>query len=263
MTLRHEPSSDDILDLMRAVAAEQILPRFRRLADADIDQKAPGDFVTVADREAERVLTRELTAMAPGCLVIGEEACFLDPALESAAGTADHAFLVDPVDGTRNFVRGSANFAVMIAEVRSGETVRAWILQPALEHVYVAEAGAGATRDGEPLPVREGSPSRPQGVASQRRLIGFDAGASLSPIVFGAFAAGIDYPRVATGAIDFVVYKNLHPWDHAPGSLLLRETGGVARMRDGRNYRPGEAGQGMIGAGTDAIWGLARSAFRN
>jgi len=261
MSLGHEPSSEAVLDLMRAVAEEQILPRHRRLAEGDVDQKAPGDFVTIADREAERVLTRELTAMAPGCLVIGEEACFSDPALEGAAGSAEHAFLVDPVDGTRNFVRGSADFAVMIAEVRSGVAVRSWILQPALGHAYVAEAGAGATRDGEVLPRREGGPVRPQGVASQRRLIGFDADATLSPIVFGAFAAGIDYPRVATGAVDFVVYKNLHPWDHVPGSLLLRETGGVTRLRDGHDYGPGDTGPGVIGAGTDAIWRVARSAF--
>ena len=262
MSLGHEPSSDEILDLMREVAAEQILPRHRRLADGDVDQKAPGDFVTVADREAERVLTAALTAMSPGCMVVGEEACFNDPALEFAAASAEHAFLVDPVDGTRNFVRGSRDFAVMIAEVRSGRAVRAWILQPALEHAYVAEWGAGATRDGEPLPRRQGRPSRPQGVASQRRLIGFDAAASLTPIVFGAFAAGIDYPRVATGAIDFVVYKNLHPWDHVPGSLLLHETGGVSRLRDGRDYGPGEVGPGVIGAGTDEIWEAARSAFQ-
>ena len=167
------------------------------------------------------------------------------------------------MDGTRNFVRGNADFAVMIAEVRSGTAVRSWILQPALGHAYVAEAGAGATRDGEPMARREGSPARPQGVASQRRLIGFDADAALAPIIFGAFAAGIDYPRVATAAVDFVVYKNLHPWDHVPGSLLLRETGGVTRLRDGRDYRPGDAGPGVIGAGTDAIWLAARRAFQS
>ncbi len=261
MPTRHEPSSDQILELMQAVAAELILPRYRRLADGDVDQKAPGDYVTIADREAERSLTRDLGALFPGALIIGEEACFLDPRLEAAADSAEHALLIDPVDGTRNFVRGSADFAVMLAEVRAGRAVRAWILQPVLGHAYVAEAGAGANCDGLPMPRREATPTRPQGVASQRRLIGFDADATLAPIVYGAFAAGIDYPRVATGAVDFVVYKNLHPWDHVPGSLLLRETGGVTRLRGGRDYRPGDAGPGIIGAGNEQIWRMASPAL--
>ena len=64
---------------------------------------------------------------------------------------ADHAFTVDPVDGTKNFVKGSPDHAVMVAEVRGGESVRAWIWQPQHERAYVAERGAGAWRNGERL----------------------------------------------------------------------------------------------------------------
>ncbi len=195
MPSRREPSSDQILELMQEVAAEHILPRHRRLiggrrrsevARRLRDDRRPGS------REGAHPRPRRDVSRGPdhrrGSVLRRSGARGRRPR------AADHAFLIDPVDGTRNFVRGSADFAVMIAEVRSGRAVRAWILQPVHDHAYVAEEGAGAMCDGLAMPRRAGAATRPQGLASQRRLIGFDADATLSPIVYGAFAAGIDYP---------------------------------------------------------------------
>lgn len=247
--------TDEVLELMRQVADEVILPRWRHLADAEIDQKNPGDFVTIADREAEIALTAEFGRRAPGAVVVGEEATFADPSRLDAVATAEWCLLVDPVDGTRNFVHGREDFAVMVAEVRAGEPTRSWILQPILGHAYVAEAGGGATRDGVLLPRREGELGRkPVGVSSLRRLHGFDDGGAIAPVAMGAWCAGVDYPRVAIGEQDFIVYKNVKPWDHVPGALLLRETGGVSRTPAGDHYAPDWAGPGLIAAGSEAIW---------
>ncbi|MGL5829189.1 MAG: inositol monophosphatase family protein, partial [Angustibacter sp.] len=136
-------STDAVLDLLREVAASTITPRFRGLDDADVMEKNPGDLVTVADREAEEAITTRLLGAYPRAAVLGEEAYAADRSLVDRYLDADHAFTVDPVDGTKNFVHGSPDHAVMVAEVRRGETVRAWVHQPAHGVSWVAERGAG------------------------------------------------------------------------------------------------------------------------
>ncbi len=137
-----------MLTLLQEVADEVINPRFRTLDSDQIAEKNPGDLVTVADREAETLITAALRAAYPDALVLGEEAYAADDSLMDRFLAADHAFTVDPVDGTKNFVKGSKDHAVMASEVRGGEVVRGWIWQPQHQTAYVAELGAGAFRDG-------------------------------------------------------------------------------------------------------------------
>src|SRR4051794_7070081 len=164
-------STDAVLDLLREVAAEVITPRFRSLAAGEVMEKNPGDLVTVADREAEVLITAALQAAYPDALILGEEATHADETLVDRYFAAEHAFSVDPVDGTKNFVKGSKDHAVMASEVRGGEVVRAWIWQPQHATAYVAERGAGAYRDGEPI-VRPPAGDALRGVTSRRRWIG-------------------------------------------------------------------------------------------
>ena len=110
-----------MLDLMKEVAAEVITPRFRSLADGEVMEKNPGDLVTVADRESEAILTREIGAAYPDAFVLGEELTASDHSAIDRYLAAEHAFTVDPVDGTKNFVHGSPDHAVMVSEVRSGD----------------------------------------------------------------------------------------------------------------------------------------------
>ncbi|GAA2670136.1 inositol monophosphatase family protein [Nonomuraea recticatena] len=109
-------------------------------------EKSPGEVVTIVDREAEELITCGLRGVldAP---VVGEEAAAADPRLIDALTEAPTAWLVDPLDGTANFVAGSPDYAVMAALVHHGHTVASWILRPADDRVYVAERGAGAWRD--------------------------------------------------------------------------------------------------------------------
>ena len=138
-----------VMDLMKDVAAEVITPRFRSLAAGEVMEKNPGDLVTVADHESEAILTRALNAAYPDAFVLGEEVSSADPAVLQRYLAADHAFTVDPVDGTKNFVHGSPDHAVMISETRGGQTVRGWIWQPEHETAWVAELGSGVYRNGE------------------------------------------------------------------------------------------------------------------
>ena len=142
-------STEQVLTLLQQVAAEIITPRFRDLADHHVSEKAPGSLVTIADHEAEVAITDALHTAYPEAVVLGEEAYEADHSILADYAIAEHAFTVDPVDGTRNFVHGSADHAVMVAELVGGRTTRAWIWQPEHAVAWTAELGAGAFRNGE------------------------------------------------------------------------------------------------------------------
>ncbi len=241
--------TDEVLDLLRRVSAEVVDPRFGNLAAGEVRSKRrPGDLVTVADREAELLLASSLQQAYPEALVLGEEAVSQDPSLVRAFRAADHAFTVDPVDGTRHFAKGSPDHALMLAEVRSGEVVRSWIWQPQHGSACVAERGAGAWVDGRRLQV-EPSGQVARSLASRswpRRVVGAWRGLRLT-----ATCCGIDYPRLASGSADYAAYLKTKPWDHAPGSLLLTEAGGTVTTLDGRPYRVADSPRGLVAA-TDA-----------
>lgn len=229
----------EVLDLIKDVAERVINPRFRVLTGDDIDQKSPGDYVTVADREAEDLISAELRARIPGVLVVGEEAAYADPGILAGLAGAEHAFTVDPVDGTGNFVKGSPRHAVMLSEVRSGEVTRAWIWQPQFERAYVAERGAGVQLLGDCSPLRFGPPNEPPvGATSRRAWQGFDADGLLAPLAQTNFCAGFDYPQLLHGGFDFLAYARAKPWDHLPGLLIVRELGGVIIDLGGLPYGP-------------------------
>lgn len=239
--------TDEVLALVQDVSTQVVEPRFRSLDDGEVHEKNPGDLVTVADREAEVLLTRALTAAYPDALVLGEEAASADPHLLERFAGADHAFTVDPVDGTRNFVHGSPDHAVMVSELRAGAVVRSWIWQPQHRLAYVAERGAGAYRDGERLtttPPAEGAPLR--GTTSNRAWVGRSLG-DLPAMGLTWVSCGVDYPRLAEGHADYIVYRGVSPqgtsrrglpWDHAPGSLLVTEAGGAVLTFAGDPYDP-------------------------
>jgi fructose-1,6-bisphosphatase/inositol monophosphatase family enzyme len=256
--------TDDVLRLLQDVAAEVITPRFRDLADGQIHEKRPGDLVTIADHEAEVLITQALTAAFPGAVVLGEEAYAADRTLLETFLNAGHGFTVDPVDGTKNFVNGSPDHAVMVAETRGGQTVRAWIWQPQHELAYVAERGAGAYRNGTLLtrPSPSGDPAEWRGVTSRRAWLGREL-PGLRPLELTWVCCGVDYPRLIEGAADFICYGGANPWDHAPGTLLLEESGGYAGLIDGQPYRPTLPGSpvpvGLIAAADRATYDVVRT----
>lgn len=251
--------TDAILTLLRDVADEVINPRFRTLADGQVSEKNPGDLVTVADHEAEVLITEALLAAYPGAVVLGEEAFAADPELLERYGAAGHAFTVDPVDGTKNFVHGSKDHAVMVAEVRAGQVTRAWIWQPQHDLGYTAERGVGAWVNGEPLTRPAAPPAQREwrGVTSRRRWLGRELD-GLRPLELTWICCGVDYPHLVSGHADFVLYGRDYPWDHAPGSLILAESGGHLGTLDGRPYDPRVSGTGLIAAADRATYDVVQ-----
>jgi fructose-1,6-bisphosphatase/inositol monophosphatase family enzyme len=249
--------TQQVLSLLQDVAAEVITPRFRSLSDDQVSEKNPGDLVTVADREAEELITAALREAYPDALILGEEASEGDETLLERFREADHAFTVDPVDGTKNFVAGSPLHATMAAELRDGEVVRSWIWQPQLEAAYVAERGGGAWRNGERLH-RAPLGDQLRGVTSRRRWLGRALG-TLKALELTWVCCGVDYPKVVEGEADYALYKKAKPWDHAPGSLLLAEAGGHVGTFDGEPYRPqAEAPRGLVAAADRATYDLVQ-----
>jgi fructose-1,6-bisphosphatase/inositol monophosphatase family enzyme len=247
--------TDAILALLQDVAEKVINPRFRSLGDGQVEEKNPGDLVTVADHEAEALITEALVTAYPEAVVLGEEAFASDPALLDKYAAAEHAFTVDPVDGTKNFVHGSKDHAVMVAEVRGPDVTRAWIWQPQHRLGYTAELGVGAWVNGERLNRRPPSREKREwrGVTSRRKWLGRELGA-LRPLELTWVCCGVDYPHLVAGHADYVVYGHDNPWDHAPGSLILSESGAHLGTLDGRDYDPRRSGTGLVAAADRATY---------
>ncbi len=235
---------------MQEVAEQVINPRFRSLADHQVTEKNPGDLVTIADHESEELLTAALTAAFPDAVVLGEEAHAQEPALLDRFNAADHGFTVDPVDGTKNFVNGSPDHAVMIGEVRGGEVVRGWIWQPQHEAAYVAERGAGAFLNGTRLTMAGpglGEGAGPPYRTARRAWVGRQLPA-LGTLELTWACCGVDYPHLIAGDARALVYNHSKPWDHLAGSLLVQEAGGVIGGLDGSPFAAQALGGGLVSA---------------
>lgn len=253
---------DQVAELVREVAHTVVLPRFQHLAADEVHQKSPGDLVTIADQESEKALTRGLIALLPGSSVVGEEAVAADPAVRDRLGGDGAVWIVDPVDGTNNFAAGRTPFCVMVALVRDGETTAAWILDVVEDRLTVAEAGSGAYRDGVRVKTRTDDPG-PAGLhgvishkyfPSELRDHVLSTATALGGFTTGRHCAGYEYPALATDAQQFAMFWRILPWDHVPGTLIVREAGGVVRHLDGSEYRPTGHQRGLLAAANEDIW---------
>ena len=247
----------EVSAIIKQVAAAEVLPRFRALATGEVMEKSPGDLVTIADQECERVLAGRLRELrdAP---VVGEEATAADPSLLDKITSAPAAWIVDPIDGTSNFVAGNTDFAVMVALVEHGVTTHAWTWHPETDSLFAAKRGCGTTRNGVALADPPLS-AEPRGIL-KRKYMDEPARSRLAelPDEVGALvpawgSAGIEYAALVEGKIDFLMYWQTLPWDHAPGALLAQEAGlHVARV-DGSPYVPGDGRLGLLAA-QPSLW---------
>lgn len=233
---------------VRRVAEEQVLPRFGRLAAADIAYKSSEtDLVTVADRAAEEELTKHLTALVPGSVMVGEEAVAADPGLLAAIDADAPVWIVDPIDGTHNFVAGSPRFTTLVALAHHGRLLASWTYAPVLDLMAVATAGGGAYVDGQRVRVRPVEPGlrhldvsvsppiwwRPAHRDGFHRL-------SRQGVALAFFdTSGLEYIQLAAGRRAAMVLTWELPWDHAAGLLLHAEAGGAALAADGSPVRIG------------------------
>ncbi|OON81730.1 inositol monophosphatase family protein [Streptomyces tsukubensis] len=235
----------DVEAAVREAAALDIMPRFRQLgADEVAEKSGPHDLVTVADREAEERLTASLTSLLPGSVVVGEEAVAADPDSYGALRGAAPVWIIDPIDGTRQFVHGDPGFCTLVALAVRGEVLASWTYAPALDEMAVAVRGRGATLNGAPLRTRAPGAGRPLEVAmshpdfttdEQKRALLPLRTEDVSPRPCGS--AGLEYLAIARGELDSTAFSWELAWDHAAGILLVTEAGGAHRTLTGEPFR--------------------------
>ncbi|MFJ9339880.1 inositol monophosphatase family protein [Streptomyces sp. NPDC101733] len=232
-------------EAVRKAAAVEIMPRFRQLAAHEVDQKSgPHDLVTVADRLAEEHLTASLTRILPGSAVVGEEAVHADPNVYGALRADAPVWIVDPVDGTRQFVNGEPGFCTLVALALRGEILASWTFAPVLEEMATAVRGQGAYVNGERILAGAPRPGDDLRVATahpfytseddKRALARLDVpGIAARP----CGSAGLEYLKVARGEMDGLAFTWPSAWDHAAGLLLVAEAGGAQSTVDGVPFR--------------------------
>lgn len=259
------PEIDSVTRIIAEVAEAEIMPRFQSLgADAVRTKSHAQDLVTDADVEAEKALTARLRDLLPGSVVVGEEAVHLDRAVLDRIGGEAPVWIVDPVDGTSNFVHGRPRFATAVALVIGTRTVAGWIHDPVAGETAAVEQGGGAWL-GRPREAARRLSVRGQGQPLGR----LEASVTRKPRSFhDVFArvrrqgsAAHDYKQLAEGRLHVATFSRLMPWDHAAGVLLHAEAGGHGALIDGRPYCP-TLREGIILLAPDLDhWRQARDLF--
>lgn len=258
--------ADTVAEILREAAATEIMPRFHHLGAGAIREKTSAeDLVTDADVAAEKVIASALVKAFPGSIVIGEESVSARPALLDELDGADLAFVVDPVDGTKNFASGLPLFGVMAAVVARGEIVGGIILDPVAGDWSIAVRGEGAFtvgKDGTRVPL-EVAPPKPaakmSGTASWSTLpepLRSQLCANLANTRSAANyrCAAQEYRMMASGNSHFAVYSKINVWDHAAGWLIHREAGGYSARFDGSPYLAAHRDGGLLFAPDEASW---------
>src|SRR5947199_601312 len=211
-------------------AARGLRRDFGEVEQLQVSVKGPGDFVSTADLRAERTLKTELTRVRPGYALLFEEGGATE------GSDPHHRWIVDPLDGTTNFLHGIPHFCISIALERDGEVIAGVIYEPTRDEMFWAEKGVGAYLNDRRLRVSarrqlgeavigtgfpfRGRPKHPGYTTSLVRVMEATAG------VRRLGSAALDLAYVAAGRYDGFWETDLAQWDIAAGLLLVREAGG-------------------------------------
>ena len=235
-------------------AARALKRDFGELEKLQVSLKGPANFVSSADKRAEETIYAELSRARPGYGFLGEEGG------RRAGSDQSHTWIVDPLDGTTNFLHGIPQFAISIALEREGTVVAGLVYNPAIEDLFVAEKGKGAFLNDQRIRVAArkqladsviacGLPHIGRGDIALARL---ETGAIQERVAglrrFGA--AALDLAWVAAGRLDGYWERDIKPWDMAAGLILVREAGGYVSDCDGGDD---VFATGHIAAGNESI----------
>ena len=256
-----EISHPQIESLLREVSEEVILPGRRNLTKHEIEHKSPGEVVTQIDRDAEVFLSKQLVNILPNSYAVGEEGVQEDPSSEKALYSSNAVWVIDPIDGTRNFVSGNGPFSTLICLLRNGETLAAWIYDPIKNLMTCAEKGAGIHQNGIRLvKAKFGKPVTEMDGALRTKFLPEDLkpdaekAANRFRSINRSMSAGYDYPTFASDELDFLFYYRTFVWDHAPGVLIAQEAGGIVKRLDGSAYSPIDRKKGLLCASNCLTW---------
>jgi len=231
-----------ILNIMVQAAAKagrNLTRDFGEVENLQVSRKGPADFVSNADRKAEEIIFEELKYARPTYSFLMEEGG------EIKGEDGQHRWIIDPLDGTTNFLHSIPLFAVAIALERNGEIVASVIYNPIMEELYTAERGAGAWLNNRRLRVAARRKMSDAVIATGIKTTGTNNDARtlkqlgvISPSCAGirrTGSASTDLAWLAAGRIDGYWEAKLSPWDVAPGLLLVKEAGGFISDYSGKD----------------------------
>jgi myo-inositol-1(or 4)-monophosphatase len=222
-------------------AARAMKRDFGEIEHLQVSQKGPGDFVSAADLKAEKILRMELQKARPRFGFLLEEGG------EIAGEDTHHRWIIDPIDGTTNFLHGIPHFAISIGLEMDGEIIAGLVFNPVTDEMYYAEKGKGAFLNDRRLRVSarsnlnecviatgipfHGRPGHKPFLKQLERVMGEVAG------VRRMGTASLDLAYVAAGRCDGFWEMGLKPWDIAAGIILVREAGGfITELDGGKNF---------------------------
>jgi fructose-1,6-bisphosphatase/inositol monophosphatase family enzyme len=249
----------DVSALMMKVAAEIVMPRYQSLAAHEMEEKTPGDLVTIADKESELALNEGLAQIEPSARMIGEEACAANPKLLDGLKSGA-AWIIDPIDGTNNFASGRPPFAIMVALVEDGVAQVGWMLDPITGRMCHAVKGSGAFINGERVFARGSGEALPKaGISTlfmdpQTRTAFLGRAEGKLTLADIPRCAGEQYPRIVLGGNDLALFERVLPWDHVSGALFVEEAGGKVARLDGSAYQFWDGRSGLLAAGSPGMW---------
>jgi len=234
------PYLSPALNVMVAAARKAgrgLIRDFGELENLQVSRKGPSDFVSVADERTERILIAELSKARPGYGFLAEEGGVVE------GKDKTHRFIIDPIDGTTNFLHGIPQFAISIALEREGTLVSGVVFNPVTDEMFVAERGHGAYLNNHRLRVAarrtladsliatgtpfHGTEGHEQFLVELRAIMNVSAG------IRRVGAAALDLAWTAAGRFDAYWERDLSPWDIAAGIVLVREAGGVVTDMNG------------------------------
>ncbi len=217
-------------------AGRSLVRDFGEVENLQVSRKGPGDFVSTADHKSEKVIIAVLEKARPDYSFLLEESG------EIKKKDSDFRWIVDPLDGTTNFLHGIPHWAISIALEKEGEIVAGVIYDPIKDELYTAEKGTGAYMNNRRMRVagRNALADSLITVGTEKSATFFGDISATASAVGGIRRMGsacLDLAYVASGRFDAFWERGLHPWDAAAGSLLVREAGGyVTDFDGGKNF---------------------------
>ncbi len=218
-------------------AARGLLRDFGEVEKLQVSRKGPGDFVTAADKRSEEVIFEELKKAKPDYSFMMEESG------QVKGNDPDHVWIIDPLDGTHNFMHGVPHWSISIALEQRGQVVAGLVYDCAKNEMFTAEKGGGAFIHGNKRLRVSGrnvleqcmiASGQPRANKQQRELFWreMEAVASVAPMVRRMASAALDLSYVAAGRMDAYWERGVKSWDVAAGYLIVKEAGGITTSID-------------------------------
>ena len=232
-------SEINVLEKVCNKASKIIIRDFGEIEKLQVSKKGPGDFVTKTDKKVEQIIIEELEKARPGFNILAEEG-------GTAENKSEYTWIIDPIDGTTNFMHGIPHFAISIGLEKNGEVIAGIIFDPIKNEMFYAEKGRGAYLNNSRIRV-----SSRNNIADSIALTGGPTFAENNKQIFyeeynamsnhfhqvrKLGSAALDLAYVAAGRAEIFWHKNLKYWDIAAGIIIVKEAGGTISDFKGKTF---------------------------